>query len=63
MKNEKFFPCPGGETVDSPPHQCRCGEIGIHAAFRALWAQAHVGSNPTIGIGVGASVAFRALWA
>lgn len=28
---------------------CRCGETGIHAAFRALWKQFHVGSSPTIG--------------
>lgn len=27
----------------------RSGETGIHAAFRALWAHARVGSNPTFG--------------
>ncbi len=30
---------------------CRCGGTGRHARLKIVWAQAHVGSTPTIGTG------------
>ncbi len=50
VKAARGFPSRVGFAIfPGVSSDCRSGEIGRHARFRAVWGQPHVGSNPTFG--------------